>query len=282
MPICSQCCRDFSSQRRLDYHIQRKVCLKKQNGKKCPSCDKLFQSKQSCQYHIEHKVCQGKTPVSPTPSNESLPPPEMKSEDDNILTTMTKAEIYKAFTHLQGKYESLKENPQYINTNIIVFPDAFGKEDIDKIRQKLGDVCRMVLKNHATDSIPKLFDKIHKSDELPEYHNVYATSERSNYALVSDGKKFEYRPKKTVIDEIIESKRSILNTYIDVNGDQLGEKVLRAYERYQDRIDDDPEFRKTLEIEIGSMLLNMKSVIANDEKTRNLLDKVSEGLIDDI
>jgi hypothetical protein len=77
-----------------------------------------------------------------------------------------------------------------------------------------------------------------------------------------------------VIEEIIESKRSILNNYVDKNGDQLGEKVLKKYERYQERIDDDSEFRKDIETEIGGLLLNMKSVIANDEKTRKLFEKL--------
>jgi len=37
------------------------------------------------------------------------------------------------------------------------------------------------------------------------------------------------------------------------------------------------EFRKKLETEIGCLLLNMKSVIANDEQTRKLLEKVDQG-----
>jgi hypothetical protein len=65
--------------------------------------------------------------------------------------------------------------------------------------------------------------------------------------------------------------------YVDDNGYQLGDKVLRKYEQYQDQIDSDTEFRKDLELEIGGMLLDMKSVIANDEKTRNLLEKVGDG-----
>lgn len=95
--------------------------------------------------------------------------------------------------------------------------------------------------------------------------------------MVSNGKTFEYKSKKTVIDQIIEDKRSILNQYVDDNGEMLGEKVLQKYERYQDQIDDNHEFRKDLEIEIGGLLLNMKSVIANDEKTRKLLDKINDG-----
>lgn len=75
----------------------------------------------------------------------------------------------------------------------------------------------------------------------------------------------------------IENKRSILNQYIDDNGDQLGEKVLNKYEKYQDQIDENSDFRKELEVEIGGLLLDMKSVIANDEKTRKLLEKVNDG-----
>ena len=74
-------------------------------------------------------------------------------------------------------------------------------------------------------SIPCLFEKIHKNKELPEYHNVYATSEKSSYALVSDGERFCNRPKKNIIDQIIVDKRSILNEYVDSNDQQLGEKV---------------------------------------------------------
>jgi hypothetical protein len=130
------------------------------------------------------------------------------------------------------------------------------------------------------ESIPRLFHKIHNNQAIPEYHNVYSKSERSNYALISDGKTFNNKPKKNVIDQIIDSKRLILREYVDSNGDQLGEKVLQKYERYQDLIDDDEEFRKNLELEIGGMLLDMKSVIANDEKTRQLLEKVNEGDLD--
>ena len=80
-----------------------------------------------------------------------------------------------------------------------------------------------------------------------------------------------------MIDQIIDEKRSIINNYIDNNGDQLGEKVLKKYEKYQERLDDNNEFHKDLELEIGALLLNMRSVIAKDEKTRMLLDKVDEG-----
>ena len=70
------------------------------------------------------------------------------------------------------------------------------------------------------------------------------------------------------------------NLYIEEHGDQIGEKLLHRYEVYQNQIDEDPEFRKELEMEIGGFLLDMKEVIANDEKTRLLLEQVEGGHFD--
>lgn len=263
---CPTCDKLLSNQSRLNYHILEKVCCKP--DKTCPKCNKVFSSKRNCQQHIKQKVCERQKP---------RPKLILKSKYDN----MSREDLIIKLSQIEGKYESLKENPQNVNinnnNNIIVFPNAFGKEDIKYVQQKLGDIVGPLIKNHTFASIPCLFDKIHNNQQMPEYHNVYSTSERSSYALISDGTSFKYRPKKTIIDQIIESKRSILNDYVDNNGDQLGEKVLKKYEKYQERIDDDTEFRKNLELEIGGMLLDMKSVIANDEKTRQLLEKVNEG-----
>lgn len=190
---------------------------------------------------------------------------------------MSRAELEHEVAHLRGENTALKEHPQTVNNNVIVFPSSFGKEDMKHIQEILGDVLKPMLTNYPGRSIPLLFKTIHKNKKLPEYHNVYVANERSKFAMVSDGESFEYRPKKTIIDQIIEDKRSILNKYVDANGEQLGGKVLAKYERYQNKLDDDPEFLENLEVEIASMLLNMKSVIANDEKTRKLLVKVDQG-----
>jgi len=262
---CCKCGKHMKSKTSLNYHINNKVCCK--TDKTCPQCGKSFKTKQNQKYHIQQKVCD-----APTVTKPKL---VLKSSYDQL----SREELIVRLSQAEGKYEAIIENPQSVtnNHNIIVFPNAFGKEDLMHIQQKLGDILGPLLKNNTFNSIPSLFTQIHNNKQLPEYHNVYSTSERSSYALVSDGETFKYKPKKTVIDQIIESKRSILNSYVDNNGDQLGEKVLRKYEKYQERLDDDTEFRKSLELEIGGLLLDMKSVIADDEKTSRLLDKVNEG-----
>jgi len=274
---CDNCDKVLSTKARLDYHLLNKVCHKP--NKSCPSCGKTFRSKQNCQYHISQLVCKKKVSLK----LKTIDP----SNDHN--SHLSKDELLIKVAKLEGQVEALTDHPQTINNsnnnsnsnnNIIIFPNAFGKEDIALIQQKLGDILGPLIKHQTFDSIPNLFNTIHNNTQMPEYHNVYATCERSSYAMVSDGQSFKYRPKKTIIDQIIEDKRTILNDYVDQYGDQLGEKILSRYEKYKDKIDDDTEFRKNLELEIGGLLLDMKSVIANDERTRKLLDKVTEGRFD--
>lgn len=274
---CPLCLKVFSDKRALKYHMDHNVC---QNKVKfvCSRCDKIFTTLKALNYHTEHNVCDNKPKVERKKLCLRKTNDYQSMSKEQIIEKLSQTEI--KLSHMEGKYASLKENPQNISNNIIVFPKEFGKEDMEYVRQKLGDVVGPLVKSHIFTSIPSLFNKIHNNQDMPEYHNVYSTSERSQYALISDGHIFKHQPKKTVIDQIIESKRSILKDYINSNGDQLGEKVLRKYERYQDLIDDDEDFRKNLEIEIGGMLLDMKSVIANDESTRKLLDKVNEGEFD--
>ena len=286
---CKNCGKTFTSKGTLKYHTEHNVCMKQTNV--CCHCGRKFATKLGYTYHITNQVCgfNERTDSKMIPHKHESeihqkikiclrPKPNYEHMSKEELIDQLE-QTHDELIQIKGKYESLKENPQNINNNnnIIVFPSTFGKEDMDHIREKLGDILGPTIKNHPRQSIPILFNKIHNNDQLPEYHNVYISSERSNYAMVSDGKSFKYKPKKTIIDQIIEDKRSLLNRYIDDNGDQLGEKVLSKYDKYQDEIDDNSTFRKELEVEIGGLLLDMKSVIANDEKTRKLLEKVNEG-----
>lgn len=271
MFICPKCGKSLSCQSRLDYHMSNNVCDK--IDRICPKCDKLFQTKSGYQYHISRNVCE---------HQESEKQPKLKLKLKTKYENMSKEALIQEISTLKGKYEALKESPPQINNNnnnnnIIVFPASFGAEDMDHVKQMIGDILKPVITHNLYRSIPLLFTQIHNNEKLPEYHNVYMSSERSNYAMVSDGKVFKYKPKRTIIDQIIEEKRSLLDRYVDENGEQLGEKVLKKYEVYQGELDDNSEFRKRLEAEIGGLLLDMKAVIANDEKTRQLLDKVDGG-----
>lgn len=272
MPKCTECGKFFTSSTSYNYHVSHKVCQQSPIEHQCPTCRKIFATKRTLQYHIDHAVCQ-----NPEPETKKKLSLKIKTSP---ISQMTRAELEQALAQMKGENTALKEHPQTVNNNnnIIIFPSSFGHENMEYVTEKLGDILKPLLTSHPFRSIPMLFDTIHKNEKLPEYHNVYMPSDRAQFAMVSDGKSFEYRPKKTVIDQIIEAKRSILNQYVGDNGQQLGSKVLRTYDRYQAELDKtNSTLREELELEIAAMLLNMKSVIANDEKTRKLLAKVDKG-----
>lgn len=256
---CPKCKKSFSTAHGLRYHIDHNVCQK--NRFVCSSCNKEFTTLKGLDYHNTNNVC---TKNHTNKIKLKLLHKKICEYDD-----MNHDELVHELVYLRGKYESLKKSLQIINSNVITIPKGFGKEDMKYIQQKLGPIVT----NHTFNSIPCLFDKIHNNQKTPESHKIIFTSE----CMISDGKEFKHHAKKTIIDQIIESKRSIINGYIDSYGEQLGEKVLQKYEQYQYSIDEDSGFGEILELEIGGMLLDMKSVIANDEKTRQLLDKVDIG-----
>lgn len=272
---CSDCLKIFTTKRNLNYHIEKKVCVK--NNKTCVKCGHKFKTVAMFKYHKEKLVCEKKTDTQKI---------SIKKKFVDKYESYTKQELLLELAHTRTELEILKDHPTNINNNnvqnniqnnVVVFPIAYGQENINYICKKLGDIVGPLIKDETFRSIPCLFEKIHKNDRLIEYHNVFTTSEKSSYASVHDGKSFSNKPKKTVIDQIIEDKRTILNEYVDSNEDQLGKQVLAKYEKYQDKLDSDQAFRRNLELEIGGLLLDMKLIIANDEKTRKLLRKVDEG-----
>ena len=56
-PVCEHCNVIFSSKQKLDYHLSNEVCLRTIEAPVCGRCKKLFKSKQSLDYHLRNKVC---------------------------------------------------------------------------------------------------------------------------------------------------------------------------------------------------------------------------------
>lgn len=258
---CVYCNKTFSSKYTLKQHIDKQVCLK--TNRVCPKCGIRLATRYGLIYHINHHVCE-----------KNIKKVKLVLKDN--YDKYTKSELIIRVARLEDKVETLTTNSPTVDNSIIVFPKEFGKEDMKYIQEKLGDIVGPLIKYHTFNSIPWLFRQIHDNQKIPEYHNVYVKKERSLYAIISDGKMFKHQSKKTVIDQIIKSKRSILDDYINEKGDQLEESVLNDHKKYLDRIDNDNEFRKNMEVEIGGMLLDMKYVIINDEKTGKLLDNVDK------
>jgi hypothetical protein len=141
------------------------------------------------------------------------------------------------------------------------------------------------LTKHSNRSVEYLTEQIHCNKQtFPEYTNVYIRGYKSPFAMVSNGKQFQNKPQKAIIEQIIENSISMLQDYIDNNGEKYGQKIIDKYERYRDLVETDSsdkksERRKDLEIEIAGMLLDMRSIIESQPYVKQLLDHLESGYL---
>lgn len=268
MSKCELCGKTFSSPSRLTYHLSNNVCQK--HDKSCPLCGKIFRSKQNCQYHVENNVCLNRE-KSNVPTQTPKPKLTLKLKYEGL----TKEELIIKLSEMEGKYTSLKENPQTVhNTNqIIIVPPAFLLMDnYQQLTKQLPNLLHKALSQHPANFISYLIKETNCNPNLPLYNSVKITNKKDPFAQVSDGDKFIYASKKKIITQLIENKRQILQEYVDNNGDKYGEKILKRYQNYVDFLDDDKEAQKELEVDIICMLLNVSDLIGSDEWSKKLLE----------
>lgn len=284
---CNKCEKVFKSKQSLSYHTKNNVC--KKHKYICEQCNSEISSKQMLKYHIDNKVCQKKTDKTEKYKIEL-------KKADQYIRNLENENFF-----LKGENKALKENPQMIN-NIekqqinVIFPQAFGTEEVDYILSKIPNLLHDAFGKHTSRSIEYITEKIHCNKEVfPEYTNVYIKGYKSPFALVSDGMKFQHKPQKRIIDQIIEKSAGMIQDYADENGEKYGQKIIDKYQRYIDLVDMDgrdkenghgkknmvntkkSERRKDLEVEIAGLLLDMRGVIESDGNMKMMLDKLEEG-----
>jgi hypothetical protein len=235
-----------------------------QYGKyECTKCHKILSSQVNLDNHMVKNVCRREDRICPRCGKlfkrkdnclhhleknvcdriktKIILKPVISVLQDQMIEKLT-AEL----NIMRGKCEALRENPR--TQNITLYPSTFGTDNMINVMKRIQTYERPV-------------ENIKSSSE-----NIKSSSER-----IHIGK---------IIDQIIDDKRSIINQYVSDNGEQVGKKILAKYERFQDQPRDDSSFRRDLGIEICGLLLNMKSVIAKDEKTARLLDEVECSELD--
>lgn len=133
------------------------------------------------------------------------------------------------------------------------------------------------LSSYTKEELIQIVTYQKKEIDALKKHPQTITNKKDPFAQISDGHKYIYASKKSIITQLIENKRHILQEYVDNNGDKYGEKILRRYQNYVDFLDDDKEAQKDLEVDIICMLLNVSDVIGSDEWSKKLLEELKVG-----
>lgn len=264
--FCSKCHNVFANKRNLNYHLTHSVCQK--HNKQCLKCDKIFSNKEKLYYHQKNNVCQ----------QTNTPKKLLKLKTSVDLSTISKESLYEENLRLRGQIESLEKNPRTNNNTVnIVVPPAFLKLDTcQHILQFLPNLLHDALSKHPAECISYLIKETNCNPELPIYNSVKISNKKDPFVQISNGDKYVYASKQKTIDQLIENKRHILQEYIDQNGDNYGEKILKNYQRFVDALDDEREEKRELECDVICMLLNISDVIGSDEWSRKLLNDLKK------
>ena len=262
--ICILCSKEFSSNQRLKYHVEKKVCQK--NIHKCQQCGHIFNRKTHLQYHIEHNVCHKKTKIVLKKQNFSTDAYSSYTKEELITQLQLKE---KENIKLSTEVRVLKENPQTVNNNINLLVN-FGQENIDEILAKLPNLLQDTLTKHLGQSIPYLTKQIHCNQELfPEYNNVYIESYRNPFAMIFQNGQFCRQSKMQTIDQLIDQCVMFLGNHVEANIED--QRLIKKYEQYRDSVDTDGHRRKELEGELIGILLDQGDRLKLDNNSRLML-----------
>jgi hypothetical protein len=164
------------------------------------------------------------------------------------------------------------------NNTIIIVPPAFLERDkYDNIMKEMPRLLHEALSKHPANFVSYLVERTNCNPSVPMYNSIRVTNKKSPFVMVSNGKKFVYASRKDVIEQLIENKRYILQQYVDENGHQYGNTILKRYQDYLDVLDDERgKSQKELEVNISCMLLNISDVIGSDEWSKKLLEDLKD------
>lgn len=156
---------------------------------------------------------------------------------------------------------------------IKVYPMAYMKLSslslLEKIRPGL---MHETLVEHKKDYISYLVSQTNGNPEYPILNTIRMINSLDNIVQVSNGEKFLYAPKKRVISELIKMNKSLMQEYIDKNGNKYDKVVLDNYKKYINDLENDREKMEDLENEITCELLNINHVIGSEEWSQKLID----------
>ena len=174
---------------------------------KCEFCDYIFSSKASMRRHLK-KHCR----KNPDVINKIIDAKDSKIkalEKNNMKLEEEKAHLYQQVSTLLEKVG----NTTNIQNNIIL--NNYGNEDLSHITDKLKTELLQI----PYFAIPKIIEAIHFNDKKPENKNIMMPNKKDNLVKVFQGDKWIYKNKNETINDLVDSKYSIIDGHYDIVGE---------------------------------------------------------------
>lgn len=199
---------------------------KKTNTISCNHCQKKLKNRYSLKRHL--KICP-QCPLTKTDINtiEHAVYNKISKNTSSGITTNT-------INNTQNNTQNIN-NIFVVNNNISTPTKQFGKEDLQHLTD---EILSKVIECPQT-GILKLIKQIHFNKNMPQNHNINMTNKKETYVEVFNGKEWEKQDKKTAIQNMITSKKDIMDDYIEEKTEKnlISSFIKDNYERFSEMLD---------------------------------------------
>lgn len=258
---CDKCNKSFKKTEGLLYHIENKVCDKKEN--KCWLCGNVFKSRQSMNRHIRES-CKIKKQQNNERERIYVELLELRKENETLKKALavkkckrTKIKCSKKIT-TNIKNATINTNSNNAINNVInntIVLIGYGKEDLTKIaRNDLIEVFRCGYK-----AAIKMTDTVHFNPKYPEFHNVYISNIKDKYAMVYDGANWKLTTKNAVVDKLYDNNKSFVEENLEDFCASLTKSQSLSLERWINT-DENDEKIKDIKEQLKLLLYNKREI----------------------
>lgn len=192
---CPHCEKKLSSQRALEYHLSRRVCIRSLEKKvdwMCPFCHRVYSSK----HYLHHHRCE-------------------KTLEDQIEVVV----------ELQRRL-FLKEQE---DTGVVVA--EWGKENYNELVGRLGPTFWRILNGNPSRVVIDLMIGIHLNPDFPEGRNMKLTKRKGGRLMVWREGRWKMQSKKAGIELVILMICHWLKKWLNQFGEMLVKKRHEDMER---------------------------------------------------
>ena len=207
---------------------------KNDNTIKCSYCQIILKNRTTFNRHL--KICK-LVPLTKADINELEK--KIAKKIDVTLPQPTANNIQ----NISNTINNTNNNTQNIiyvdnrnNCDKSVSINPFGKEHVDFISQ---DLMKKIILRPETGII-KLIEHVHFNKEQPENHNIHLVNKKEPYVEVFNGEKWEKQDKKIAIQNMITTKKDIMDDYFD---EQVEKNIIttflrHSYETFSEMLDE--------------------------------------------
>jgi hypothetical protein len=257
--MCAICGHKFSKKEAYEYHVRKQICTRISSNNSCGTKPKI--------------TLKNKGSIDDISSDKLSQIMQIVLKQENEIKLLREQQVLQKTPTVTIINNGNNNNSIY---NIRVPPAFLTQYTYENIMKYDPTLLEMALTRHPANFIEYLILHTNCNPERPLYNSIQVTNMKSSCLKVSDGTRFITASKSKIIGQLIDNKRSILQEYVDQNGEKYGRLILKKYEDYLNYLDDDdhPRNMKTLENEIIIMLHNVTNLFNTDEWSQKLMKDI--------